>query len=207
MRVYAASLLFLLCRAIPFASQTSVIRYDFEPISSDFVFQPRNQSTMSFLRPVNLPTPLIVQSIASIGLGLWLTFVRRPPVVYISDKKQSEKTSQDHPEPWTMLVPASPSPRMADTVSLLGIVIIGLEITYLVSSYMPFEENQFIAASIPVRIFLSTLMLSVCVVHRKQMSGSGFWELIGLAVLDGSAGIWLGNILGRWDGMVRGAPF
>jgi len=164
---------------------------------------------MPLLRPVNLPAPLIIQSIASIGLGLWLTFVRRPPVVYdsFSDKKPNAKTLQDQPEPWTMLAPASPSPRMADTVSLLGIVITGLEVTYLVSSYMPFEENQFIAASIPIRIFLSTLMLSVCVIHRKRMSGSGFWELIGLAVLDGFAGIWLGNTFGRWDGMVRGAPF
>ena len=147
----------------------------------------QNQN-MPIFRAVNLPAPLIVQSIASVGLGLWLTFARRPPVVWNG---------------WTMLAPSSPSPRTADTVSLLGIVVTGLEISYLVTSYMPFEENQFVAASVPVRLFLAGLMLAVCVVHRKRMSRSGFWELMGLAMMDAFAAIWLGNTLGRWDGMVR----
>jgi hypothetical protein len=104
-----------------------------------------------------------------------------------------------------MLVPSSPPPRTADTISLFGIVITGLEITYLVTSYMPFEENQFVAASVPVRIFLAGLMATVCGLNWKSMSRSGLWEIVGLAAMDASAGIWLGTKLGRWDGMVKGA--
>lgn len=166
---------------------------------------------MPFLRPVNLPAPLIAQSVACVGLGLWLVFMRRPPVAYGSGASKQKQPSGDQPlksssaETYSMLVPSSPSPRMADTISLLGIAITGLEITYLVTSYMPFEENQFIAASVPVRIFLASLMATICAINRKSVSRSGLWEFVGLATMDGLAGLWLGRKLGRWDGMVKGA--
>jgi hypothetical protein len=147
---------------------------------------------MPFLRPVNLPVPLIAQSTVAVGLGLWTTLFRRP--IYIHSHSG-----------YTPLVPSDPSARVKDTISILGVVLTALEVTYLVSSYMPFEENQFIAASVPVRLGLSVVMGAVCLIHRKSMSDSGFWELITLAVLDGSAAIQLGLRLGRWDGMVVNA--
>lgn len=81
----------------------------------------------------------------------------------------------------------------------------GLEVTYLVSSYTPFEENQFTAASVPVRLGLAALMAAVVAKERKSMSKSGLWEFSTLALLDAVSAVALGWRLGRWDGMVVGA--
>jgi hypothetical protein len=145
---------------------------------------------MPFFRPINLPSHLIAQSLTAVGLGLYMSLFRKPAIIYNG---------------YTMLAPLNPSPRTADTVSLLGVVTVGLEVTYLVSSYMPLKDNQFLAASVPVRLGLAALMGVVCVIHRKTMSQSGFWELATLAVLDASAAIELGLQFGRFDGMVVNA--
>jgi hypothetical protein len=145
---------------------------------------------MPFFRPINLPAPLILQSVTSVGLGLYIAFFRKPPFVHNG---------------YTALIPSNAPPRTADVISLLGLVIAGLESLYLVASYMPIEENQFIAASIPVRLALAISMGGICVVHKNTMSKSGFWELVGLGVLDGGAAVVLGIWLRRWDGMVQGA--
>jgi hypothetical protein len=145
---------------------------------------------MPFFRPINLPAPFIAQSVTSVALGVYLTFFRKPAVVYNG---------------YTMLVPANAPPRTADTISIFGILATGLEVTYLVASYMPLEENQFIAATVPVRLALAGMMAAVCAIHRKSMSKSGFWELVALTLLDGSAAIGTGLYLGRWDGMVVNA--
>ncbi|KAF2429823.1 hypothetical protein EJ08DRAFT_260534 [Tothia fuscella] len=147
---------------------------------------------MPFFRPVRLPIPIIAASVTAVGLGLYTTIFRRP--IY----------SHPHTD-YTPLVPSHPTGRVADTISLLGVVMTGLEVTYLVSSYMPLEENQFIAASVPIRLGLSALMASVCWIHRQSMSDSGFWELLALSALDASAAIQLGFRLGRWDGMIHDA--
>jgi hypothetical protein len=70
---------------------------------------------------------------------------------------------------------------------------------------MPIEENQFVHASVPVRLFLSGLMGAVVLLNRGRMSMEGFWEFVGLAIMDGAAAVWLGWKLGTWDGMVKGA--
>jgi hypothetical protein len=145
---------------------------------------------MPLFRPINLPAPLIVQSVSTVGLGIYMSIFRKPAIVHNG---------------YTMFVPANAPPRTADAISLLGIAVIGLEVTYLVTSYMPIEENQFIAASVPIRLGLSALMGTLCVLYRKSMSKSGFWEFVSLALLDGSAAIGLGLYLGRWDGMVVNA--
>jgi hypothetical protein len=140
---------------------------------------------MPFLRPVNLPAPLIAQSVASVGLGLYLAFSRRAP--------------------FGLFAPANPSPRTADTISLLGTIVTALEINYLVASYMPFEDNQWIASSVPVRLGVSALLGTLCLVHRKRMTSDAFWEFFALAIADGGAAIILGLQIGRFDGMVSGA--
>jgi hypothetical protein len=145
---------------------------------------------MPFLRPVNIPAPLIGQSVFAVGLGLYMALFRKPAFVRNG---------------YTLVVPANASPRTADTISFLGIVLTGLQVCYLVTSYMPIEENQFIAASVPVRLGLAALMGTICIVHRKTMSRSGFMELAALAALDGAMAIWLGFYIGRWDGMVKNA--
>jgi len=67
---------------------------------------------------------------------------------------------------------------------------------------MPLEENQFVYASVPVRLMLSAMMLAICLTKKKQMSSNGFWELLGLAIFDGCAATTLGLYLGRFDGRV-----
>lgn len=70
---------------------------------------------------------------------------------------------------------------------------------------MPMEENQVIAASIPVRLGLVCAIAGISVVHGRGMSKSGLWEMVVLGVVDGGAAIGLGMWLGRWDGIVKRA--
>ena len=69
---------------------------------------------------------------------------------------------------------------------------------------MPLEENQFVFASVPVRLMLSAGIFALCMMKGKEMSKGGFWELMGLAVFDGLAATGLGFYLGRFDGIVGG---
>ena len=98
-----------------------------------------------------------------------------------------------------------PSPRHADALTLLGVVVAVLESTYLLASYMPLEENQFVAASVPARLGVSAVLAGVAVwkgVVRKEMSEEGRWDIVALAGVDAAAACWLGMKLGRCDGMV-----
>ena len=76
---------------------------------------------------------------------------------------------------------------------------------YLVSSYMPLEDNQFVHTSVPVRLFLAGCLVGVCVLRGREMSKSGWWEMIGLAAIEGVGALMLGFHLGRFDGKVRDA--
>ena len=145
---------------------------------------------MPFFRPINLPPLLIIQSVTLTSLGVYLTLSGRSPFVY---KKYS------------MLVPASPTPRTSEAIRVLGVVTAALEGAYLLSSYMPFEENQLIAVSIPVRLAISSVLGVIALWKRKEMTKAGFWEYMGLAVMDGLAALRLGFQFGRFDGMVVGA--
>lgn len=70
---------------------------------------------------------------------------------------------------------------------------------------MPFAENQFVAASIPARLYVSAALAFFCIFRRKELTYSGFCEYLGLAIVDGVSAVWLGAIFGRFDGMVGGA--
>jgi hypothetical protein len=148
---------------------------------------------MSFqiLRPVNLPAPLILQSLASCGLGLYISIFRRGIAL----------TST-----YSVVAPPLPaSPRHADALTMLGAILTALEINYLASSYMPFEENQFIASSVPIQMGVGILLAGMTAWKRNDMSNEGLWELSGLAGIEIAAAVWLGFSTGRWDGMVYGA--
>jgi hypothetical protein len=146
---------------------------------------------MPLFREINLPLPLLIQAISLTGAGFYTAFARRPAYV-----------SRDGS--YTLLVPANASPRVADLISCFGVASAGLQSFYLWSSYMPLEENQFVYASVPVRLMLSTTMLAICLLKGKQMSSNGFWELLSLAIFDGCAATTLGFYLGRFDGIVGG---
>lgn len=144
---------------------------------------------MSLYRPVNLPLPVLLTSLSEVGLGLYLTLFRRPPYTSASNDEGP--------------VPLPHALRSADITSLLGITATGLGLTYLVSSYMPVEENQFLHAIVPVRLALSTLMTTTLLIHGRQgMSKEGFWAHVVLAALDGVSALAMGHLLGRYDGIV-----
>jgi hypothetical protein len=146
---------------------------------------------MPLLREVNLPLPLLIQAISLTSAGFYTAFARKP--LYASADKS-----------YTMLVPITSNPRVADLISCFGIASEGLQSFYLWSSYMPLEQNQFVYASVPVRLMLSAAMLALCLLKRKEMSSNGFWELLGLSIFDGCAATTLGFYLGRFDGIVGG---
>jgi len=146
---------------------------------------------MPLLRPVHLPGHLIPQTITIIGLGLYITIFRHPPF-FASTGKQ-------------FLVPATTSSRTRDTLSLLGILTVSVQLPYYYSSYMPMEENQWLYTTVPVRLGISAMMGLTLLAHgRAGMSEEGFWEFVGLTVLDGIGATLLGFSLGRFDGMVPG---
>ena len=96
----------------------------------------------------------------------------------------------------------SPPPgKFAGHTPGLGIATVGLGISYIFTSYMPIEENQWLHASVPARLLLASLMIV------KVLVGNGITKadkrgLLTLAVYDGVGGAVLGFWLGRWDGRV-----
>ena len=146
---------------------------------------------MPLLREINLPVPILIQAITLTSAGFYTAFARKP--IYSSPDKS-----------YTVLVPFTTNPRVADLISCFGLVSAGLQSAYLWSSYMPLEENQFVYASVPVRLMLSGAIFSLCLLKGKEMSSDGYRELLGLAVFDGLAATILGFYLGRFDGIVGG---
>ncbi|KAF9883874.1 hypothetical protein FE257_002717 [Aspergillus nanangensis] len=145
------------------------------------------------LRPINLPPPVLLTGGPILGLGLYLSVFRVFPSVTLGSREKK----------LDIFVPRPVTPRVADTNALFGLVASALMLPYFVSSYMPVEENQFLHASVPIRLALAVgLGGNVLLRGRKGMSEEGFWEFVALAVLDGVGAVWLGFYLGRFDGMV-----
>ncbi|OCK75301.1 hypothetical protein K432DRAFT_386292 [Lepidopterella palustris CBS 459.81] len=144
---------------------------------------------MSFLSKINLPTPILIQAVGLVGLGLHMTFTGRIPWV-----------SSSYPTSITPL-----ALRNRDTTFLLGAVTFALGLTYFVTSYVPVAENQWLHASVPVRFCLSVLFFGrLAVSGRQEFSTEGYWELVGLGLIDLIGSISVGMTLGKWDGRVEG---
>lgn len=84
--------------------------------------------------------------------------------------------------------------------STLGIATLALGLGYLSTAYVPIAENQFLHASVPVRIILAF----VAMIRSLTADKDERMTLWGVAVLDGIGGLILGWWLGRWDGRVAG---
>ncbi|KAE9383483.1 hypothetical protein BT96DRAFT_45619 [Gymnopus androsaceus JB14] len=56
----------------------------------------------------------------------------------------------------TMLL-AKPTAKAPEDISTLGIATIALGMSYISTSYMPMEDNQFLHARAPVRFLLASL--------------------------------------------------
>ncbi|KAL4895848.1 hypothetical protein BDV59DRAFT_199827 [Aspergillus ambiguus] len=154
---------------------------------------------MFLFRPINLPRHILFANGTLLGLALYVTIFRSLPTIKLTAGKKDEKRQLE------LFIPRPTTRRITDTNVLFGLVTSGLMLPYFVSSYMPIEENQFLHASVPIRLFASAVMLGHTLVRgRRGMSEEGYWEFLGLALLDAGAAIALGCELGRFDGMVPG---
>jgi hypothetical protein len=70
---------------------------------------------------------------------------------------------------------------------------------------MPVAENQFLHASVPLRLLASVLLGVKTWSERRTMSKEGRKEVLWVAAYDGALGLYLGWQLGRLDGRVSGS--
>ncbi|EEQ89224.1 hypothetical protein RJZ56_000664 [Blastomyces dermatitidis] len=82
----------------------------------------------------------------------------------------------------------------------LGIASTGLGLSYLFTSYVPIEENQFLHASVPVRMILAALAAARLPTAPKSERKS----LMILILYDFLGGLMVGYILGQWNGKLPG---
>jgi uncharacterized membrane protein len=73
---------------------------------------------------------------------------------------------------------------------------------YFVNSYMPIAENQWLHASVPIRLWISAMLIGNVLLRQKTMSREGYWEFLMLGVMDGVSAFALGIYLGRFDGRI-----
>jgi hypothetical protein len=87
---------------------------------------------------------------------------------------------------------------------MLGIATTGLGLAYLSTAYMPVDKNQFLHASVPVRMVLAGAAGIKLLVAGKGMSADQLKSFWGVALYDGIGGFLLGWWLGTWGGRVPG---
>ncbi|KKZ68872.1 hypothetical protein EMCG_00043 [[Emmonsia] crescens] len=86
------------------------------------------------------------------------------------------------------------------TPATLGIASTGLGLSYIFTSYVPIEENQFLHASVPVRMILAALAaLRLPTAPKAERKG-----LMILVLYDFLGGLMVGYILGKWNGRLMG---
>ncbi|KZV99224.1 hypothetical protein EXIGLDRAFT_725858 [Exidia glandulosa HHB12029] len=76
---------------------------------------------------------------------------------------------------------------------------------YLSTAYMPIHENQFLHASVPVRILLASLAGFSWAMKRRRPNQDFYTDsnaLIAIAIYDGLGGVVLGWHLGSFDGKI-----
>ncbi|PGH07346.1 hypothetical protein GX51_01890 [Blastomyces parvus] len=86
------------------------------------------------------------------------------------------------------------------TPSAFGVASTGLGLSYLFTSYVPIEENQFLHASVPVRIILAALAAARLPTAPKSERKN----LVILLLYDFLGGLMVGYILGQWNGKLPG---
>jgi hypothetical protein len=99
------------------------------------------------------------------------------------------------------LLPVGPS-RENQLGATLGSASISLGLTYIMTSYVLIAKNQFLHASVPLRLMASVLLVLKYWSERRSMSAEGKRELLWAAAYDGPLSLILGWQLGRWDGRV-----
>jgi uncharacterized membrane protein YjjP (DUF1212 family) len=78
-----------------------------------------------------------------------------------------------------------------------GIATFALGVAYLATGYMPPEQNQFLAASVPVRMAIGGIAAAAAILGKGDRK-----TLIGVALYDGVGGWLVGQWLGNFSGRV-----
>lgn len=131
---------------------------------------------------INLPLPVFLHAVS---LGLL--------AIYMLMATSTPTKTRPHP-------PGNP---------VLAIPILAISLSYLTTSYMPIAENQFLHASVPVRLILALLAgFRAMRVPPRQGSGQNDaltkerQNLLGIMVYDGLGGLLAGWMLDSWNGRV-----
>ncbi|KAE9393126.1 hypothetical protein BT96DRAFT_944149 [Gymnopus androsaceus JB14] len=99
---------------------------------------------------------------------------------------------------------AKPTAKAPEDISTLGIATIALGMSYISTSYMPMEDNQFLHASAPVRVLLASLAglkwLTISKENARLYKKRN--ALLGILLYDGLGGLILGWYLGTFSGKV-----
>jgi hypothetical protein len=98
--------------------------------------------------------------------------------------------------------PAKPDPE-AETSAMFGITAMAISLGYLTTSYMPISENQFLHASVPVRMILAGLA-GLRLLTVNNISKEGRNQMLFVLLYDGIGGLVCGWQLGRFNGRVPG---
>ena len=129
--------------------------------------------SLSTIPDINLPWPILAHAVGLTFLGLKFTFS-----------------------------PSPPSGRASEVTSMLGITSTGLGLAYLSTAYTPIDKNQFLYASVPVRMILAGMAAIKLLLAGNTMSmdqWKNFWVVV---LYDGIGGFLLGWWLGTWSGRV-----
>lgn len=134
-------------------------------------------SISSFLPQINLPWIITFHSSSLVAIGAYNLFGKGP-------------------------IRPAPHTREDEYRTTVGSTFLTLGLAYLLTSYMPLEENQFLYASVPIRVLTSVVLASTWARNRETMSDEGKWEYLGTALYDGAITVWLGWYLGTFSGRV-----
>lgn len=93
--------------------------------------------------------------------------------------------------------------RESDASAMLGVTTTAVGLSYLTTAYVPIEENQFLHASVPVRVLLGLLAGSKAILGGG-LTADGKRNLLIVLVYDGLGGLAAGWWLGRYDGRIAG---
>jgi hypothetical protein len=101
---------------------------------------------------------------------------------------------------WIFTWPKKPSPE-ADATAMAGITTLAIGVAYLATSYMPISENQFLHASVPVRVILALLAgLRLLIVDNITTDGRN--QMLFVFLYDGIGGLVCGWELGSFNGRI-----
>jgi hypothetical protein len=90
----------------------------------------------------------------------------------------------------------------AEAVAMAGITTLGIGLAYTATAYMPISENQFLHASVPVRMGLAITAGLRLLLMKDVMSTDGVNQMLFVLLYDGLGGALCGYELGNFSGRI-----